>query len=675
MPDHRHVPARDAHRARTRFCARLAAPTLFATTFMAHAQPPTLTEDIFLAEPPPVLGATRLAQPLDESPAAITIIDRQMIEASGALTIPDVLRLVPGFQVGHVVGHQSTVTYHGLSDALARRMQVLVDGRSVYSPFFGGVFWDDLPLAIEDIDRIEVIRGPNGVTYGANSFSAVVNIITRHPLQDSGESARYVHGEADLRRLVARHAGGDGDFRYRITAWHQQDEGLESSRFPDDQKTTALTFRGDYRVNTRDSLDIQFGYAEGPRDKGDLADIEPPHVQDVDTNYQQLRWRRTLGAEEELLINFYRDFRRASETYVVPAPPLPLPATVSEDITTERYDLELQHTLRATRTVRLVWGAEARLDRVTGPGYFNTRETLDSELYRLFGNVEWHMAADWIANIGAMYEHNDITGGDVSPRLALNHHLTPDHTVRAAWSRAWRTPSLAEDRIDWRPCLDGTMVCDQLFKGTSTLTPERIDAYELGYLGTLVERTLTVDVKLYREEIRDAIADPHDPAFPDSFGNGANTFRNDGFADIYGWEAQLEWRPARGTRLYLAHAYAVQDGQGLQRTTPPTYLDTDLSTPQHTTSLLAIQELPRGFEASGAWYRQDNMLWLDQGGSDDETGVLVNLDLRLAWKYRTAGARGTIAVVGQNLLGSYFDYQNDVVLDRRYYLSLGLELP
>jgi iron complex outermembrane receptor protein len=641
------------------------------------AEPSALTEDIFLADVPVVLGATRLSQPLDESPASITVIDRQIIEASGALTIPDVLRLVPGFQVGHHLGAWSIVTYHGLSDGYSRRMQVLIDGRSVYTPAFGGVLWSDLPLAIEDIDRIEVIRGPNGVTYGANSFSAVVNIITRTPAQDNGVFVRHVRGDIETNRTVARYAGGSADFRFRVTAGHHEDNGFRSLEERDGQHTSLLNFRGDLRVGPTDSLDIQLGYAGGTRGEGEVDDeSDPARERDVDSNFQQLRWRRSLGADEDLTVNLYHTYYDSSDTYPVtgtlppPLPPVPFTSTFMEDLRSERFDLELQHTLKPARDLRLVWGAEARYDRVRGPGWFSTSEKIDSHLQRLFANAEWRFAADWIANVGAMYEHNDITGGDLSPRVAINHHFAPGQTWRASYSRAYRTPSVFEHEADTQFCASalGITQCAPLFLATTRLDPERIDATEVGYYGTFAERTLTVDLKLFRERITDIIAWPDTEAGGEEFG----TFRNDGHAEIEGWETQVEWRPLPATRLILAHAYANQHGRVLFDTTPPTYFETDVSTPARTTSLLAIQKFPRGFEGSAAYYRVDSMQWVDQG-EDDDTGSWKALDARLAYKLRLGRTRGSLAVVGQNLYGDYFDYRKDAVLDRRWFVHLGLE--
>ncbi|HET7649744.1 MAG TPA: Plug domain-containing protein, partial [Gammaproteobacteria bacterium] len=131
-----------------------------ANTVKAGNSTTPLTEQNYLEDLPVVLTPARLSQRVDTSPLPVTVINRQMIRATGAATIEDVLRLVPGMLVGHDNGNQAFVTYDGFADRFARRMQVLVDGRSVYSPGFGGVDWSSLPVALEDVDRIEVIRGP-----------------------------------------------------------------------------------------------------------------------------------------------------------------------------------------------------------------------------------------------------------------------------------------------------------------------------------------------------------------------------------------------------------------------------------------------------------------------------------------------------------------------------------
>ncbi len=640
------------------------------------------TEEAFLGELPVVLSATRLAQPLAESPASITVIDRELIEASGAVDIPDVLRLVPGVQVGHADGTHLIVTYHGLSDVHARRLQVLVDGRSVYSPDFGRVLWSDLPLFIEDIERIEFIRGPNGVTFGANSFVGVINIITRHPSQVQGTYLEGTYGERRMRRWLARHAGGsDSDLSYRVSLGYRTDDGFPQIK--DDKHVALLTYRGEYRASRRDTLDIQFGVNDNTRGTGSGADENPMRDLEATSHYQYLRWRRAISPEEEWSLLFYHNYQRLFDTYqtalisdILDIPPALVPVlfgvpdqrlVFNEDVWAERYDLELQHVRTPARDMRLVWGAETRLDRVRGPGWLSTPDWQESKLARLFANTEWRIAPRWILNVGFMYEHNTITGGDLSPRLALNHTLAEGHSLRASISRAWRTPSVFERHANTLVRAGDGTVLNRMYVNGGSLRPERITAYELGYLGEFSVARATVDLKLYSEEIRDVIVGAVDASTADNY----ITFCNDGKADTYGWELHLQWRPTPATRLVAATAYAHVRGRYLERFTATTRTEKDAAklTPVHTQSALLIRHLPFGLVGSLGYYKVGNM----EFDNNDATRGYDNLELRLGYRLRAGATRGEIAVLGQHLAGDYFDAERDAVFDERFFVTLSLE--
>lgn len=646
-------------------------------------------EDLFLGEVPIILSATRLAQPPSESPASVTVIDRKMIEASGAIDIPDLFRLVPGFQVGHNSGYWSVVTSHGLSDAYARRLQVLIDGRSVYTALFGGVLWADLPLAMEDIDRIEIIRGPNAATHGANSVSATINIITRHPTQDLGTTLKMTRGGLDTDKVVVRHAAADGDFSYRLTAGYRDDAGFPD--FRDNQRVSLLTYRGEVRASSRDTVDIQAGINRNTHEEGsnnNLLDVA--RDEDVTNSFQYLRWRRVQGPHSEWSLLYTHDYYKNPDSWQtallsqilgVPFPNPFFPATPdqpiagNEDIVTERHNLEFQHILATRDDLRLVWGAEVRADRVRGLGWFGTTAPVTDNMQRVFANAEWRYAPDWLLNAGLMYEHNDYTGADWSPRLAVNYLLIPKHTVRASASRALRTPSLFEQRGNAQfVAMDGTFI-DQYILASRPLQPEKMTAYEIGYLGEFPEAHLTTDFKVFREELRRIITAVRDDSLIDPIpATVPYNFYNDGEADINGVEMQLKWRPLPRTQFVYAHAYAHQRGYILDKITGgvPTYQTTDASTPVSTRSLLAIHEFAPRVEGSLAYYRVGNMKFF--GG--DQTGGFRTLDARLAYKLGGETFTGEVSLVGQNLLGEYFDFDETdsakAFFGRRYLMTLNL---
>jgi len=235
-----------------------------------HSTPLFATGDELFFDMPVVLSANRLEQPVADAAVSISVIDRETIEASGARTIPEVLRLIPGMQVGYSGNEfgdepQYVVAYHGHSDQYSRQMQVLIDGRSIYQPFFGGINWKAIPVNINDIERIEVSRGPNLATYGANSFQAAINIITRTAAEDQGSFIQSNLGSNEIADLTYRYGGSSGKLDYRITVATFNDAGLDSANefdYPDDTHSNNIDYRLDYQIDNKNTLSYQGGYGK-----------------------------------------------------------------------------------------------------------------------------------------------------------------------------------------------------------------------------------------------------------------------------------------------------------------------------------------------------------------------------------------------------------------------------
>ena len=229
------------------------AAALAAAPATRAAEPPEAPGELdFYAPLPVVLVSTRLQQPQRDAPVAVTVIDRDTIRASGAQDIPALMRLVPGMALGRVSGSRTTLALHGFTDQFQRTMQVLVDGRSVYDPGFGGVMWEDLPVALEDVERIEVMRDPASSLYGANAFAATINIITAHPRDQQGVALTATAGEQGLGRGFARYGGSTGDLDYRVSLVRRDSDGLPGRH--DSSRTWAASLRADYRLGAQDLL-------------------------------------------------------------------------------------------------------------------------------------------------------------------------------------------------------------------------------------------------------------------------------------------------------------------------------------------------------------------------------------------------------------------------------------
>lgn len=319
-----------------------------------------LSENAYLGEMPVVLTVSRLALRLDEAPAAVTVIDRQMIRDSGAWDLAEVLRLVPGMVVAYhptrASAMDSTVSYHGLSNPPARYMQVRVDGRSVYSPLYGGVLWSDIPLAPGDVERIEVTRGPNAASYGANSFMGVINIITRPAAGSQGAMVSLSTGR-HREEVVARYGRRSGDLNYRMTAGFRNDQGEDQimgqplstadrwdwNKF-DGRKGRLFTLRADYQVNAANELGFQFGCNGGSRQEGDAGEVYP-FWRTTGNRFAWLNWRRSLDDGGELSAHYYHGYESSYGTYT--------------DNTGSTN----------TQSARLVWGGSVRYDKGYAPGF------------------------------------------------------------------------------------------------------------------------------------------------------------------------------------------------------------------------------------------------------------------------------------------------------------------
>ncbi|WP_447788852.1 TonB-dependent receptor plug domain-containing protein [Pseudomonas farris] len=230
---------------------------------------PLLADDLFLDNDPlpQVLTATRLKQSPAAVPGSMTVIDSELINASGARDISELLRLVPGMMVGNISGNQAAVNYHGTNASEARRMQVLIDGRSVYRAGLATVDWSDIPVAMEDIERIEVFRGPNTVSYGANALMAVVNIITRKPADSHGTRLKVTRGQRGINDFYASQGMGwdSGDLRLSLSG--QQDDGFDSDRtgadYRDSRRLNRFSLAVSQTLNENQSIDWQLNAKDG----------------------------------------------------------------------------------------------------------------------------------------------------------------------------------------------------------------------------------------------------------------------------------------------------------------------------------------------------------------------------------------------------------------------------
>lgn len=633
--------------------------------------------DLYFGELPVVLSASRLAQPIFDAPASVSVIDREMIETSGAREIADVFRLVPGMVVAHVDGHRRAVGYLGMLDAFNRRMQVLIDGRSVYTSFFGGVRWNELSITLDDIERIEVVRGPNAATFGPNSFAGIISITTRHPTLEHGDHVRVAGGQNGYREAVYRFTREDGDFAYRVTAKASEDNGFPSLGVNqgDRSESALLNFRGDKQLTAKDALEFQAGFNDGPRRVGEGTSVNPAHNQHVANYFLQGRWRHTASEDEESSLQIYFNSYDLDEKYPASDVVLGIPVSAEIDYGREsrRLDIEFQHSQASGDDLRWVWGAEVRRDESVSPVLL-VSPRIKNNLYRTFANLEWQVTPRTLVNIGAMVEKNDLTGTDTSPRIAVNHRIDSNSALRFSASAATRTPSLYEAKAESDflvtslapPPYDQMYALDLL--STEKLKPESVHSLELAYLFATTSSQLHGEFRVFRDKL-DRLIDTFDVPMSTYkgllvLGGETSSFNNSAALNIQGAELQLNWRPTPKDRLVLGYAM-------LNTTSEKGDPDLADTVPDHTMSLLYLHRWSAGITTSLNYYHLDDIHFVGDG---DPVPGYDRLDLRLAKKTRIKGQPAEFALVVQNVGDEYSEFIEDNIFGTRVYVSASFSL-
>lgn len=630
---------------------------------------------------PTVLSATRLNQSLFDAPAAVTVIDRQMIEQSGVREIPEILRMVPGMVVGYESGSEAFVSYHGTSADLARRMQVLVDGRSIYQPLLASVDWIGLPVELADIERIEVIRGPNAASYGVNSFFAVVNIITRHPADVAGSSITLRSGENGIEDYHARVAQRDGNVDWRLSIAGRSDDGfVDNNRendtdFTDSKSVDSVYGQGVWAVDANNSLEFGFGRSAMESQQQYRAEffLEPP-VTERDNRFVSLAWDSSLSDTHQLRVQAnYSQFSR-KEPWVTGLPPVvfhpalgelyaqnrscatgaldndfsscqaaDLPLLISlgavvadPDYTTERVftsgnygkeartEIDLQDTWVFSPALRSVFGVSYDNAEVDSTTYLDGKE--GNVVWGLFAHAEWQLASRWLLNVGGSQEFDKDAGDYFSPRAALNWQFTDSQVLRVVYSEAVRTPDILETSADWSYESEDLLDPASGFGGTffqtgqSTGAPtETIESSELGYYARFDQIKLSADIRLFYDRMELA----------------EHNLEIEGFEirpvepfEMRGAEVALDWRPAPSQRLQLNYAHLDMTGDLSN--------DNTNFVPKHSGSLGWWQDYQNGWQLGTTYYFYNN---LRNSNLTANSFFFDRLDTRLARKLLVHGSQ------------------------------------
>lgn len=650
----------------------------------AVAETAPLAEDGYLGELPVVLSVTRLAQSLADTPGAVTVIDRDMIRRSGARRVSELLRFVPGFIVSGWNGANPISQYHAKLDEYGSRLQVFVDGRSVYSSLFLGDTHRGLDaVVLEDIDRIEVLRGSNSAAYGANAFLGVINIITRNTADTRGTLISGNAGSGGIGDYTLRHGWGDDTASYRLTASQRSDDGYKLQKsmpvaysgVDDGTMLRQATFRTDMRLGGGDELQFQLGAGNHRADDGDGTFGNAPRPTTNKTAFALLRYAHQISTDESLnVLASFDDERFESVQYedlsLLGLPLVPSIVPIDTSGRSQRKYIEASTTRAWDERTRTVWGMAWRQESAHSKPLFNSNDTFQQTQVRLFGNLEWRFMPQWLLNAGAMVEHNSKIGTDVAPRLMLNYQPHPEHTFRIGSSKATRAPSLYELYGNNAVYHQSGIMLYREVVATGKARAEEVVTNEIGYLGDLRSYGLTVDVRAYDETIdgllsqrRYAPPDPGNPLIE------TNDYVNDINARVKGWEYQLQWRPREGSRLLWSQARVKSRSEEQS--------GFDISSPHTNYSLGWFQDLFGGWEFSLMYSYVGSMSWR---GKHERIPAYDIVNARLARRFRLGGNNYEVAGTVQAWDGDHYEfvlpsdkYPVVPVVQRRAFVTVRME--
>jgi iron complex outermembrane receptor protein len=635
---------------------------LSASTQVFSAQGLLTEEDIF-AEIGSVTGVTHLKQSLSQVPAAVTIIDRRTIEASTALNLVDLFRLVPGFQVYFLHGNKPGVTYHVPGGDYSRRLEVKVDGRSVYEPLLSSVEWNTLGVDIDDIEYIEVVRGSNTAADGSNAFIASFNIVTRSPLADAGTKFSVQHGNQGIKSRAISHSSQFDQLATRFTLKASENNGFDLEDYPDyagkdfsdSADTFTIRYQGLWTPSVTDSINFQLGTGDTKTTIGP-SDYKKRHWKN---KYQHFNWKRIANEWSDVELVLYHnqiDFVDNDDTYdnekvlelyrsrgglsfhqmhqleegnevtdgFVLSPELEaildggdyqIIAQPTYAHFSDRWDAELRSNIYSMDNLRMSLAMGSRHDSFETELFLGGPGQVSQISNRLNANLEWTASDALTINLGNALEKIRNKDNTNSYRVAANYQLSQKHIFRLAGSKSYRDPTLLEVNQNSIYTYDDKgeeiTLYTRVFSDDDIANEKQVSR-EIGYLGLFQDKNLSLDIRIFDEELTSLIGERREPS-SGPLQDSVNIIDNTENAKLKGIEWQLQYKPTNQLLLSLNHSYLVAEGDswyGYDKHDDAAsendhILDLDKTVPENMANLLVSYEMSGGLKLSGSYHYKE----------------------------------------------------------------------
>jgi iron complex outermembrane receptor protein len=622
-----------------------------------------------------VTSVSKKEEKLSQAPAAVFVITQEDIRRSGVTTIPEALRMVPGMEVAHIDANKWAISARGFNSRFANKLLVLMDGRTLYSNLFSGVFWDVQDTLMEDIERIEVIRGPGATLWGANAVNGVINIITKKAGDAQGGLALAGAGTEERGLGGVRYGTKTGESSF-IKAYAKYFDRAGSVRQSgekagDDWDLFRTGFRFDYDPSALNNFTFQGDYYQGRTGTPyAFPMMTAPYVKFQDEKTEVSggnilgRWKHVYSETSEFNLQLYYDRTHRKDILIFE--------------NQDTFDLDFQNRLKIIWGQEIVWGLGYRLikDRLSNNQLLalNPPESRD-QLFSAFIQDDISLIRDqlrWI--IGSKFEHNDYTGFEFQPSTRLIYNPAPNQTLWGAVSRSVRTPSRVDQQLSAHyytitPGESGNYSPFPLMirvVGNPEFKSEKVISYELGYRWQPLP-SLNLDLTGYYNQydrLRSASSGTVSLSTQSSspYLVSTQTVGNADSAEMMGLELALDWKIWDWWRIKTAytlcemryHQQGTVDGEVFE-------------SPAHQVSLRSSFNIGKTLELD---------LWFRYVGELKKMGIgaYSDLDLRLAWH---PIKNLELALVGQNLLNArrtefyspFFNYQTFEV-ERGFYAKV-----
>jgi iron complex outermembrane receptor protein len=599
-----------------------------------------------------VTTASKEPEEVWKTPAAVYVLTQEDIRRSGATSIPEALRLVPGVEVAQADSDHWSVSIRGFGSVLNSKLLVLIDGRSVYTPLFSGVYWQVQATPLEDIERIEVIRGPGGTIWGANAVNGIINIITKSAKNTHGSMLAMGGGNVDQGTGAFRYGGENSHgFNYRIygMGFTRGPQFHSDGRNFDDWRMGQAGFRTDWDRSTRDTFTVQGDiYREIAGETTQYALYSPPSQVTVDANGEFTggnvlgRWKSVLNEKSDFQVQAYVDRTNHFEPEF--------------GETRDTFDVDFLHHLTLPGQENFLWGLGAR---VSPANAVQRVPTLDFLPHHLTDQVYSGFVQDEIPvfrnqlflTVGSKFEHNNYTGFEVQPSVRLLWNRTARQSFWTSVTRAVRTPSRLDEDIQIN-FFATTTPLPVYFRasGNRQFRSEELIAYEAGYR-TLVSSRFYFDVAMFYNEYDDLYSfqvgsfflepspAPVHAILPLRTSNGIR-------GATKGFEVTPDWKPVNGWELKASYSYLSMELENKPGSNDPSSIPKyEGSTPRHQVVIQSFVNLPKKLEFDQT-YRYVSALPAQLVGS------YQTADTRLGWHVTR---QLELSVGGQNLLQPHYD--------------------